>query len=351
MALWGVSDATESKPKWLTTEQKEDIAANEFGWVATPGGKFAGNGNASASPEILCFVKGLSSKLGLGDIVGFDWNITTFDKSAGGTVSVGVIFNEAVTVTGTPQLLVTNDTSARNLTLDYSAGSGTTELTFIEPIAADASATDADDVLSIVANAVSLNSGTIKDTKADSVTNPQAVTSTPSTGFTTFPTVTLNNLNRSFATTAAVGAVTAKVHTVAVAAGGASHSVNDVVTIANGFGTGTNATYTVTAVTGGAVTALTLTNAGAYTAIAAGVAAIAQQSTTGSGTGLTVNLTLKVTSVVVGTAGTNYSDAPELVFAGTGVQANHTCAMTARASTITQAASIGAAAGTITVVA
>ena len=63
MALWGNTDANEAKPKWLTTEQKEDVIANQFGWVAKPGGKFTGNGNANASPEILCFIKGLSGKI------------------------------------------------------------------------------------------------------------------------------------------------------------------------------------------------------------------------------------------------------------------------------------------------
>ena len=357
MSLWGVTDATESKPKWLTTEQKEDIAANEFGWVATPGGKFAGNGNASASPEILCFVKGLSGKLGVGDISGFDWNITTFDKSVGGTVSVSVLFNEAVTVTGTPQLLVTNDTAGRNLTLDYSAGTGSTKLTFVEPIAANNNATNADDVLSIAANAVSLNSGTIKDTRPDSVVNPQAITGAATTGSTTFPTVAIDNLNRGFTATAAVGAVTAKLASVAVHTAGSGYAVGEVVTIANSFGTeSTNATYTVATISGGGSTGpvigLTLTNAGVYTALAAAVVGIAQQSTSASGSGLKVNVTFTVSSVVIGTAGTHYEGAPELVFSGTGlVQANHACTLVGRAAAITSLAAVGALAGTITVVA
>ena len=73
-------------------------------------------------------------------------------------------------------------------------------------------------------------------------------------------------------------------------------------------------------------------NAGAYTAIASGVTGIAQQSTTGSGSSLTVNVTLGVSAVAVSTAGTNYSAAPQITFAGTGLtQINHVCTMAGRA--------------------
>ena len=72
-------------------------------------------------------------------------------------------------VTGTPQLTVVNDTKA-NHTLDYSAGTGTNRLTFVEPIAGGNAATSAGDVLSVGANAMSLNSGTVKD-KGTNVTS------------------------------------------------------------------------------------------------------------------------------------------------------------------------------------
>ncbi len=37
MALWGITDADESKPKWLTTAQKKEIYANNSGWVVEGG--------------------------------------------------------------------------------------------------------------------------------------------------------------------------------------------------------------------------------------------------------------------------------------------------------------------------
>ena len=348
MALWGNSTSDESKPKWLTAEQKEDIIANEHGWVAVPGGKFTGNGNANASPEILCFIKGLSGKVGVASDLSFDLNFSSWSRAAGGTLSVTANFNEAVTVTGTPQLTVVNSARA-NHTLSYASGSGTKSLTFTLAIGANNSAIQANDVLDIGANAIGLNGGTIKDTSGDSVANPQTVTSTVAAGSTTFPTATLDNMDLSFGTTAALGAVTAKVVSVAVAAGGSGHAVDDVITIADAFGTGTNATYKVTAVDSGAATALEIVNAGAYTAIASGVTGIAQQSTTGSGSSLTVNVTLGVSAVAVSTAGTNYSAAPQITFAGTGLtQANHVCTMAGRAATITNTDAVGAAAGSVT---
>ncbi len=355
MALWGKTETDEAKPKWFTTEQKEDVIANEFGWVAKPGGKFTGNGNANASPEILCFIKGLSGKIGTGDISGIDWITTAFDKSEGGTLSCRVHFNEAVTVTGNPKVVVSG-TGGRNHNLPYVSGSGTSSLVFTSAsINGGDSATNANDVLSFGADCMAQVSGsTIVDTRGDSVSTPQTVTSTVTTGSTTFPTATLDNMGHTFTATAVLGAVTAKVVSATVAAGGSGHAVNDVVTIANGFGTGTNATYKVTAISGGGgtgpATTLEVVAAGAYTAIASGVAAIAQQSTTGSGSSLTVNVTLGVSAVAVGTAGTHYSGAPRITFAGTGLdQDHHTCAMAGRAATITSVAGIGTAAGTITV--
>jgi hypothetical protein len=89
----------------------------------------------------------------------------TQSKSAGGTLSVTVRWNEAVTVAvSNPTLVVTNDTNS-NHTLTYASGSGTHELTFTLAIGAANAATDADDVLSIAAQNITLaSSSTIKDT-------------------------------------------------------------------------------------------------------------------------------------------------------------------------------------------
>tara|TARA_B110000503_G_C7056713_1_gene374788 strand:- start:56 stop:1087 length:1032 start_codon:yes stop_codon:yes gene_type:complete len=343
MGLWGASDATEDQPKHFTTEEKEDIVANEHGWTVKAGSVMTGNDNTGADPEILVFIRGLDNKLGLGDITGMDWNISTFDKSAGGTLSVTVSFNEAVTVTGTPQLTVINDTNS-NHTLSYASGSGTNALTFTLVIAAANAATDADDVLSIAANAMALNSGTILDTSGDSVS---AITAPEATvGSTTLPTVAINNGNATFATTAAVGAVTAKLFSFAVTTAGTGYTDGEDATI--DLGTGTDPVLTIDGTT---VTGAVIKTPGALTAITGATGLVVTGDSSGANDGR-VSVTISVLSCAVTTAGTNYSGPPTFEFAGTGlVQSPAIGTMVGRASTITNVAGIGAAAGTITVVA
>ena len=343
MGLWGASDATEDQPKHFTTEQKEDIVANQHGWTVKAGSVLTGNDNTSADPEILVFIRGLDNKLGVGDITGMDWNITTFDKSAGGTLSVTVHFNEAQTVTGTPQLTVTNDTNS-NHTLSYASGSGTSALTFTLAIAAANAATDADDVLSIAANAMSLNSGTVKDTSGDSVSAITAPTAT--TGSSTFPTATIDNGNTTYDTTFAVGAVTAGIFSVTITTAGSGYTNAETATI--DLGTGTDPTLTISGTT---CTGAVIASAGALTAIT-GVTGLTITGGTSAAANGRCTVTMSGVSCAVTTAGTNYSDAPTVTLSGTGlVQGNATCTMAGRAAAITNSTAIGTAAGTITVVA
>jgi len=175
--LWGASDSDESKPKNLTTAEKKEVYATSTGWVREAGSALSGNNNTDADPELLVAISGLAVSLGAADITEIEFITTAFDKSDGGTLQVRVRFNEEVDVTGTPQLTVVNDTNA-NHTLSYASGSGSNELVFSLTIAAGNAATDADDVLSIGANAVSLNGGTIKDTgtnTASTITNAASI--------------------------------------------------------------------------------------------------------------------------------------------------------------------------------
>ena len=338
MGLWGASDATEDQPKHFTTEQKEDIVANQHGWTVKAGSVLTGNDNTSADPEILVFIRGLDNKLGVGDITGFDWNITTFDKSAGGTLSVTVHFNEAQTVTGTPQLTVTNDTNS-NHTLSYASGSGTSALTFTLVITAANAATDADDVLSIAANAMSLNSGTVKDTSGDSVSAITAPTAT--TGATTFPTASEDHGNTTYDTAFAVGAVTAGIFSVTITTAGSGYTDEEDATV--DLGTGTDPKLTIDGTT---CTGAVIKSAGALTAIT-GITGDSSSAANGR-----CSVTMSAVSCAVTTAGANYSDAPTVALSGTGlVQGNATCTMAGRAAAITSSTALGTAAGTITVVA
>jgi len=160
MSLWG----NDIKPKNLTDAEKKEVYATKQGWVREAGSVLSGNGNTSADPEVLVAISNLSANMGAANITEIEFVTTSFDKSDGGNIDVRVRFNEPVTVTGTPQLTITNDTPSRNLTADYLSGSTTNELIFRETIAAANAATNAGDVLSIGANATALNGGTIKDT-------------------------------------------------------------------------------------------------------------------------------------------------------------------------------------------
>ena len=168
MGLWGASDADENKPKNLTAAEKKEVFASAKGWVREAGSALSGNGNTSADPEVLVAIRGLSVSIGAADITEIEFITTAFDKSEGGTSSVRVRFNEAVDVTGTPQLTVVNDQRA-NHTLSYASGTGTNELVFSLVIGAANAATSAGDELSIGANAMSLNGGTVKDAGTSTV--------------------------------------------------------------------------------------------------------------------------------------------------------------------------------------
>ena len=171
MSLWGATDSDESKPKNLTTAEKKQVFANSSGWVLEAGSSLSGNDNTSAQPEVLVAIGELTTSIGAADITEIEWITTAFDKSDGGSLSVRARFNEAVDVDtsgGTPFLAVTNGNQGSGSgrgphNLPYASGTGTNELVFTLAIAAANAATNADDVLSIGANAMNLNSGTIKD--------------------------------------------------------------------------------------------------------------------------------------------------------------------------------------------
>ena len=171
MPLWGATDSDESKPKNLTTAQKKQVFANASGWVLEAGSALSGNDNTDADPEVLVAIGELSTSIGAADITEVEMVTTTADKSEGFTISVRVRYNEpvdVVTTGGTPTLAVTNSNDGTGSgrgphSLSYASGTGTNELIFSLAIAAANAATNADDVLSVGAQSIALNSGTIKD--------------------------------------------------------------------------------------------------------------------------------------------------------------------------------------------
>ena len=174
MSLWGATDSDESKPKNLTTAEKLEVSASAKGWVREAGSILSGNDNTSATPEVLVALRGLAVKLGAADITEITFVTTAFDKSAGGNIDVLVRFNEAVDITGTPRVSITNGNqgsgSGRGPHLaNYLSGTGSNEITFRCTIAAANAATNADDVLVIGTNAMALNGGTVKDAGTSTV--------------------------------------------------------------------------------------------------------------------------------------------------------------------------------------
>ena len=171
MSLWGATDSDESKPKNLTTAEKKLVFANSSGWVLEAGSSLSGNDNTSATPEVLVAIGELATSIGAADITEIEFVSTAFDKSDGGSLSVRARFNEAVDVDtsgGTPYLALTNGNQGSGSgrgphNLPYVSGTGTNELVFTLVIAQSNAATNADDVLTVGANAMNLNSGTIKD--------------------------------------------------------------------------------------------------------------------------------------------------------------------------------------------
>ena len=181
MPLWGLNDTLADKPKihgrsLLDATQtpgeldpRTGIYATTAGWVQ--GG--VGRTGKNLMPEVLVAIRGLTTRTGAtgsaeagfgaaahvaADITSFNWNISTWSRAAGGTLSVTANFNEAVDVTGTPRLTVVNAARA-NHTLSYASGTGSNRLTFTFVIGAADAAVQAGDVLSVGANAIAHNGG------------------------------------------------------------------------------------------------------------------------------------------------------------------------------------------------
>ena len=170
MSLWG----NDIKPKNLTSAEEKEVYASPKGWVREAGSILPGNDNTSATEEVLVAIGNLNTAMGTANLTDFEFVNTVYDKSAGFTMSVIARFNEAVDVTGTPQLSVTNGNQGTGTgrgphVLSYASGTGSNELTFTLAIAAANAATNADDVMVIGTNAIALNSGTIKDTGTTTV--------------------------------------------------------------------------------------------------------------------------------------------------------------------------------------
>ena len=184
MPLWGTEDTAGAKPqiggRAYNAEKAREIFATAAGWSQVG----AGRNTTGKQHELLVAMRGLSTVLiggtGAGDvgsatevkasITSMNWNISTYSRAAGGTIAAGTAlsisanFNEAVTVTGNPTFLVVNDSRTNHVLAYRSALSTANRVTFTLPIGASNNALQATDVLTIVADAISLAGGAIYDT-------------------------------------------------------------------------------------------------------------------------------------------------------------------------------------------
>ena len=182
MPLWGTAHAAATnKPKFLTTDEdsdytRQDSYATQGGWAMRAGTKSQGNDNTSADPEILVAIGDLA---GSTDTTGLRAPTVTHMRFIKGTTAttdltaadstarilVEITWDEAVTVAGSPQVVVANGNQSGggygNHTLTYTAtGSTANRKRFV----ATSRSLGNTDVLTLGGANITLNSGTISDT-------------------------------------------------------------------------------------------------------------------------------------------------------------------------------------------
>ena len=135
------------------------ITATDFAW--------AGNDDANSDPEILVAFRGAHALQGFYTYT--YWYTKTPSQATPVLIDVHVHFSENVTVTGTPQITISNTQggvggggTAASLTASYTSGSGGHRLVFRTGVPS-ANQLKENDILFIGINALSLNGGTIKD--------------------------------------------------------------------------------------------------------------------------------------------------------------------------------------------
>ncbi len=188
MPLWGTEDTAAAKPQIGGRSQNAINARDIFATVAGWSQVGAGRNTTGKQHELLVAMRGLSTVLiggtGAGDvgsatevkasITSMNWNISTWDVSNGGTLAAGTSlsisanFNEAVTVTGSPTLEVTNGNQGAGSgrgphSLIYNVANSTANrMTFIAAdIGAANAAIKAGDILVVGANKIALAGGGI----------------------------------------------------------------------------------------------------------------------------------------------------------------------------------------------
>lgn len=169
MSSWGATDSDESKPKYIIDSEKKEVYADAKGWVRQAGTKASGNDNPNATPEVLVAIGSLATKLGQATIDAVRFTSTSVSGAGGSVVRVEVDFNEQVTVASQPCLMVVTNSQAggggaANLTLTMDGTLPVTNDTLTFSTTASNAAINQNDVLSIGAQTIDKNGGTVVDT-------------------------------------------------------------------------------------------------------------------------------------------------------------------------------------------
>ena len=177
----------------VSAAQKLNVTATSSGWVRVQDSdsyQYSGNDNPATTPEVLVAINNLAAKL-TPVVSGFTWTSPVgdqLDKSAGGTLTIVAHFSQAVVVTGSPTISVTNDNAGSGSgrgpdILVYASGTTTEELTFSLVVAAGSATHNALDLLYLAANVMALAGGTIKGpgTTNAIITNTAAIGTTAGT--------------------------------------------------------------------------------------------------------------------------------------------------------------------------
>ena len=135
MALWGITDADEAKPKWSVRGGAVDpsnIFATAEGWVLR---HYKNAAKTEFWDEVLVAVDGLVGAGGRGTDTLAEADITAvyFEETGyagGAAASVVVIYNEKVDVTNGATLLVRNTTDGANITATAAAQTGVNRVEF-----------------------------------------------------------------------------------------------------------------------------------------------------------------------------------------------------------------------------
>lgn len=154
--LWGTKSGTEVKPSWLNDSDKENTFATNGGWVLK---------HPNGTEETLVAIANLKSRLGAASITEVRFASGAYTEATSKTVRV--TYNEKVTVTGNPTMVVTAGTAGA-ITATYSSTSGQGNVlvfTFTLPAAPD--------TLTIGAQSINLAGGTVTETDVSPTVNAE----------------------------------------------------------------------------------------------------------------------------------------------------------------------------------